>query len=58
MDPEYVPNPIERKIIFGLTLEQKRNDAVIDKLLFSNVVTENKQVEYKTILLLMYILFY
>lgn len=44
IDEEYVPNPVERKIIFGLTLEQKRNDAVIDKSLFSNVVTESKEL--------------
>ncbi|CAG9865112.1 unnamed protein product [Phyllotreta striolata] len=44
IDPAYVPNPIERKVLFGLTLEQKRNDAVIDKSLFTNVVTENKNL--------------
>lgn len=42
IDPNYEPNPIERKTLFGLTLEQKRNDAVIDKSLFKNIVTSNK----------------
>ena len=34
------PDEIERKTLFGLTLEQKRNDAVINKAMFGNVVTE------------------
>lgn len=41
MDPNYEPSTLERKTIFGLTLEQKRNDAVIDASLFANVVTKN-----------------
>ncbi|XP_008546892.1 bifunctional purine biosynthesis protein ATIC [Microplitis demolitor] len=45
IDPEYVPTEIERKMIFGLTLEQKRNDAVIDKSTFANTVTEIKTLE-------------
>ncbi|XP_039968248.1 bifunctional purine biosynthesis protein ATIC-like [Bactrocera tryoni] len=40
MDPDYEPSTLERKTIFGLTLEQKRNDAVIDATLFANVVTK------------------
>lgn len=32
---------MERRVLFGLTMEQKRNDAVIDKNTFSNVVTKN-----------------
>uniref|UniRef100_A0A1B6DMZ0 Bifunctional purine biosynthesis protein ATIC n=1 Tax=Clastoptera arizonana TaxID=38151 RepID=A0A1B6DMZ0_9HEMI len=44
IDPNYDPQPIERKVLFGLNLEQKRNDAVIDKSLFSNVVTEKKEL--------------
>ncbi|XP_018791427.1 PREDICTED: bifunctional purine biosynthesis protein PURH [Bactrocera latifrons] len=40
MDPDYEPSTLERKTIFGLTLEQKRNDAVIDASLFANVVTK------------------
>lgn len=44
VDPNYVPDPIERRILFGLTLEQQRNDTVIDKSLFSNVVTNKKEL--------------
>jgi len=43
---DYVPSLTERKVLFGLTMEQRRNDAVIDRKLFNNVVTENKNVSY------------
>lgn len=33
---------MERKQIFGLTIEQQRNNAVIEKSLFTNVVSQNK----------------
>ncbi|XP_076260454.1 bifunctional purine biosynthesis protein ATIC [Rhynchophorus ferrugineus] len=42
IDPAYEPDPIERRILFGLTLEQKRNDAVINASLFQNVVSVKK----------------
>lgn len=35
---------MESKILFGLTMEQCRNNAKIDKSLFSNVVTNNKNL--------------
>lgn len=41
MDPSYEPDLIEQKTIFGLTLEQRRNDAKITADLFKNVVTKN-----------------
>ncbi|XP_060526974.1 bifunctional purine biosynthesis protein ATIC [Cylas formicarius] len=44
IDPEYEPDPIERKILFGLTLEQRRNDASIDASLFKNIATKNKNL--------------
>jgi len=44
IDPEYKPEPIERKQVFGVTFEQGRNEFVIDKELLTNVVTENKEV--------------
>lgn len=44
IDPSYVPKPIERKTLFGLTLEQKRNDAVIDSAVFSNIVSDYKKL--------------
>lgn len=39
IDPSYVPSPMERKTLYGLVMEQKRNDANIDKSAFHNVVT-------------------
>ncbi|XP_037807465.1 bifunctional purine biosynthesis protein ATIC isoform X1 [Lucilia sericata] len=44
MDPSYEPSALECKTIFGLTLEQKRNDAVIEPSLFTNVVTKNNKL--------------
>ena len=44
IDPEYVPNPIETKEVFGISFEQGRNELVIDDKFFSNVVTENKDI--------------
>ncbi|XP_068157786.1 bifunctional purine biosynthesis protein ATIC [Drosophila tropicalis] len=42
MDPNYEPSAVERKTIFGLTLEQKRNDILIDESLFTNVVSKKR----------------
>ncbi|MBS7263332.1 MAG: phosphoribosylaminoimidazolecarboxamide formyltransferase [Eubacteriales bacterium] len=42
IDPDYVPEPVERKQVFGITFEQGRNNFKIDRALLSNVVTENK----------------
>lgn len=46
MDPSYEPPPMESRTLYGLTLEQKRNDATIDGSFFSTdkIVTSNKQV--------------
>lgn len=40
IDPSYTPSPIERKILYGLVMEQKRNDALIDERTFNNIVTK------------------
>ena len=42
IDPGYVPDPIEKKQVFGITFEQGRNELNIDETFFSNIVTENK----------------
>ena len=44
IDPSYVPAPIEKKQVFGVTFEQGRNELVIDDALFANIVTENKEL--------------
>jgi len=42
IDASYVPSPLERKTLYGLTMEQKHNDAVIDKSIFANIVSKSK----------------
>ena len=44
IDPDYVPDPVEHKEVFGITFEQGRNELKIDKELLANVVTENKEI--------------
>ena len=44
IDPDYGPAPIERKLVFGITFEQGRNELNIDDAFFSNIVTENKEM--------------
>ena len=43
IDPNYVPAPIERKQVFGITFEQGRNEVKLDDpALFENIPTQNK----------------
>lgn len=49
MDPSYKPAPVERKDVFGVTFEQGRNELVINDELFSNIVTENKNLPKEAI---------
>lgn len=43
IDPSYVPEPVERKQVFGVTFEQRRNDVDLsDPALFANIPTKNK----------------
>lgn len=44
IDPNYVPQEIERKQVFGITFEQGRNNFKIDEELLSDIVTENKDL--------------
>ena len=44
IDPSYVPAPIEKKQVFGITFEQGRNELNIDDKFFDNIVTENKEL--------------
>ena len=44
IDPSYVPNPLERKQVYGITFEQGRNELDIDGDLLSNIVTKNKDI--------------
>ena len=43
IDPNYRPEPIERKQVFGVTFEQGRNEIdLADDALFQNIPTQNK----------------
>lgn len=44
IDPNYKPAEIETRQVYGIHMQQKRNDAKIDAELFKNIVTKNKEV--------------
>ena len=45
MDPDYKPEPLERKQVFGITFEQLRNEVKLnDSALFANIPTRNKDI--------------
>ncbi len=44
IDEDYVPEPLERKQVFGIVFEQGRNELDINEELLANVVTENKDI--------------
>ena len=44
IDPDYVPDPVEHKQVFGVTFEQGRNNFEINRELLSNLVTKNKEL--------------
>jgi phosphoribosylaminoimidazolecarboxamide formyltransferase / IMP cyclohydrolase len=44
MDPAWEPPPMEHRVVFGVTLEQARNTAVIGPSLFANIVTTSREL--------------
>ncbi len=44
IDENYVPTPIERKQVYGITFEQGRNELKIEKSMLDEVVTDNKDI--------------
>jgi len=44
MNPDYIPNPIERKQVYGVTFEQGRNEGKIDASVLENIVTKAKDI--------------
>ncbi|MCI7804321.1 MAG: phosphoribosylaminoimidazolecarboxamide formyltransferase [Oscillospiraceae bacterium] len=44
IDPNYIPEEIEKKQVFGITFEQGRNNFVINNELLDNIVTNNKNI--------------
>ena len=44
IDPDYTPDPVERRSIFGIVFEQGYNDLAIEEKLLANIVTANKEL--------------
>ena len=44
INPDYIPEDIETKQVFGVTFEQGRNNLKINNDLLSNIVTNNKDI--------------
>jgi phosphoribosylaminoimidazolecarboxamide formyltransferase/IMP cyclohydrolase len=44
MDPVYEPGPIETREVYGITLEQRRNDRLVTPDDFKNIVTKTKNL--------------
>lgn len=44
INPDYTPEEMESRQVYGVTLQQKRNDAIINQSTFRDFVTENKQL--------------
>ncbi len=44
IDESYVPAPVEKKQVYGITFEQGRNELDINEELLSNIVTVNKEI--------------
>ncbi|EJD43818.1 bifunctional purine biosynthesis protein ade10 [Auricularia subglabra TFB-10046 SS5] len=44
MDPAFVPSAVETRQVYGISMQQGRNDAKIDAKLFDNIVSKNKSL--------------
>jgi len=44
MDPAYEPGNLEHKDVYGFTIQQERNKAVINKDFFHKIISDNKTV--------------
>lgn len=50
MDASYEPPAVETRQVYGVSLQQRRNDCKIDASLFKNVVTKNKDLPQSAII--------
>ena len=50
IDPDYVPQKIEHKDVFGITFEQGRNDLIINEEMLQNIVTKNRELPESAVL--------
>ena len=44
IDPSYIPDPLEKKQVFGITFEQGRNELDVNGDLLSHIVTKKKEI--------------
>ena len=44
MDPDYEPDDTETRTLYGLQLQQLRNNASVTKEMFNNLVTKKNKV--------------
>ncbi|EGV64182.1 bifunctional phosphoribosylaminoimidazolecarboxamide formyltransferase/IMP cyclohydrolase [Yamadazyma tenuis] len=44
IDPNFTPDTLESRQVFGITLQQKRNDAIIKGSSFKEIVSTNKEL--------------
>ncbi len=50
INPDFIPDPIERKQVYGITFEQGRNNFEINDALFENIVSANKSLPKEALL--------
>ncbi|KAG0676169.1 5-aminoimidazole-4-carboxamide ribonucleotide formyltransferase [Kluyveromyces marxianus] len=50
IDPNYTPDQIESRQVYGVTLQQKRNDAIINKSSFKEIVSQNKDLPEQAVI--------
>lgn len=50
IDPNYVPGQMEFREVFGVTLQQKRNDAIINQSTFKEIVSKNKALTEQAVI--------
>ncbi|CAI4625751.1 BFH_collapsed_G0035730.mRNA.1.CDS.1 [Saccharomyces cerevisiae] len=50
IDPNYVPGQMESREVFGVTLQQKRNDAIINQSTFKEIVSKNKALTEQAVI--------
>lgn len=50
IDPDYNPDPIETRQVYGISLSQKRNDAVINTSTFREIVSSNKNINEQALI--------
>ncbi|KAL6947248.1 bifunctional phosphoribosylaminoimidazolecarboxamide formyltransferase/IMP cyclohydrolase [Hanseniaspora vineae] len=50
IDPNFVPDALETRSVYGVSLQQKRNDAVINQSTFKEIVSQNKNLPEQAII--------